>query len=169
LTESIPKRPKVTGTPDQAFLFAKDFTKAVVKLVQTKIIYAFSTVTPGPWFDNSAVPRQPPDPLQPHGNPHNYHWQHFQQSRRIFSSQDPTQIYQPFSLLHHYQGLLTDTTNQKSFADAIVAALVPNIFVIYYGQKSFMEISLTMKLKQSCFTWDWDMTSGKDCGRNPIR
>ena len=46
-TELIPKCPKVTGTPDQIFLFVKDFTKAVVKLVQTKTISAFGTVTPG--------------------------------------------------------------------------------------------------------------------------
>ena len=46
-TKSIPKRPEVTGTPEQAFYFIGDFTNAVVKLVQTKTISALATVTPG--------------------------------------------------------------------------------------------------------------------------
>ena len=46
-TESIPRLPEVTGTPEQAFSFVKNFTNAVVKLVQTKTISALATVTPG--------------------------------------------------------------------------------------------------------------------------
>ena len=46
-TESIPKCPEVTDTPEQAFSFGRDFTNTVVKLVQTKTISALATVTPG--------------------------------------------------------------------------------------------------------------------------
>ncbi len=31
--------------------------------------------------------------------------------------------------------LLTDTTDLKSFKEPVIATLVPNFFVIYYGQK----------------------------------
>jgi hypothetical protein len=46
-TESLPKCPEVTGTPNQVFSFAKDFGTMVLKLIQTKTIAALSTVTPG--------------------------------------------------------------------------------------------------------------------------
>jgi hypothetical protein len=45
--ESIPKRPEVTGTPEQAFSFVGDFTNTLVKLIQTKTISALGTVKPG--------------------------------------------------------------------------------------------------------------------------
>jgi hypothetical protein len=46
-TESLPKRPEVTGTPDQVFFFAEDIGTMVLKLIQTKTIAALGTVTPG--------------------------------------------------------------------------------------------------------------------------
>jgi hypothetical protein len=44
-TKLLPKRPEVTGTPNQVF-FAKDFGTMVLKLIQTKTIAALGTVTP---------------------------------------------------------------------------------------------------------------------------
>ena len=46
-TKLLPKRPEVTGTPDQVFFFAKDFGTMVLKLIQTKAITALGMVTPG--------------------------------------------------------------------------------------------------------------------------
>jgi hypothetical protein len=46
-TESIPRHPDVTGTPEQAFLFFGDFTNAVGKFIQTKTMSALGTVTSG--------------------------------------------------------------------------------------------------------------------------
>jgi hypothetical protein len=46
-TKLLPKHPKVTGAPSQAFFFAEDFLKAVQELIQTKTIAALGTVTPG--------------------------------------------------------------------------------------------------------------------------
>jgi hypothetical protein len=46
-TESLPKCPEVTGTPNQVFFFAKDFGTMVLKLIQTNTIAALGTVTPG--------------------------------------------------------------------------------------------------------------------------
>jgi hypothetical protein len=37
-TELLPKRPEVTGTPNQVFSFAEDFGTMVLKLIQTKTI-----------------------------------------------------------------------------------------------------------------------------------
>ena len=45
-TQSIPKRPKVTGTPEQALLFTGDFSNTVVMLIQTKTISTLGTVSP---------------------------------------------------------------------------------------------------------------------------
>ena len=45
--ELLPKRPEVTGTPDQVFSFAKDFGTMVLKLIQAKTIAALSMATPG--------------------------------------------------------------------------------------------------------------------------
>jgi hypothetical protein len=46
-TESLLKRPEVTGTPNQVFFFAKECGTMVIKLIQTKTITALGTVTPG--------------------------------------------------------------------------------------------------------------------------
>jgi hypothetical protein len=46
-TVSLPKHPKFTGAPSQAFSFAEDFGKAIQKLIQTKTIAALGTVTSG--------------------------------------------------------------------------------------------------------------------------
>jgi hypothetical protein len=40
--------------------------------------------------------------------------------------------------------LLDDTTDLKSFEEPIIATLVPNFFVIYYGRSSCMAISPLM-------------------------
>jgi hypothetical protein len=46
-TKSLPKRPEVTGTPDQVLSFAEDFGTMVFKLIQPKTIAALGMVTPG--------------------------------------------------------------------------------------------------------------------------
>jgi hypothetical protein len=46
-TKSLPMHPEVTGAPNQAFSFAKDFGKADPKLIQTKAITALGMFTQG--------------------------------------------------------------------------------------------------------------------------
>jgi hypothetical protein len=60
-TKSLPKHPEVTGAPNQAFYFAEDFGKVVLKLIQSKTIATPGTVTAG-----STTLQYPFDPMIHH-------------------------------------------------------------------------------------------------------
>jgi hypothetical protein len=146
-TESLPKHPEVTGTPNKVFSFAKDFGTMVLKLIQTKTIAALCTVT-----TQSTTLRYLFNPLT-HHRPDcksNHHHRKFSNKQgefslvkvdtasfRLFPYIGPERTFD--TLLPHgdvlTEELLNDTTDLKSFDEPIVATLVPNFFVIYYGQK----------------------------------
>jgi hypothetical protein len=159
LTESLPKHPEVTGTPDQLFSFAKDFGTMVLKLIQTKTISALGTVTPG-----STTLQYLINPMIHHdltgntttiiGNSSNKQGEFSLvkvviASFRLFSYLGPKRTFD--TLLPHgdklTEELLNDTTDLKSFEEPIVATLVPNFFVIYYGQMVLHGNITTDKLK----------------------
>jgi hypothetical protein len=146
-TESLPKRPEVTGTPGQVFSFAKDFRTMVLKLIQTKTIKALGTVTPG-----STTLQHLFDPMIHHDlteNPTTIIGNFFNKQGEfslvkvdiasfcLFSYVGPKRTFN--TLLPHgdelTEELLNNTTDLKSFDEPIIATLVSDIFAIYYGQK----------------------------------
>ena len=178
-TGSIPKRPEVTGTPEQAFSFVGDFTNTVVKLVQTKTISALATVTPGLTTLQYLVNPQihcnlTGTPTTIIGNAFNKKGEFCLaeidlESIRLFPYINAKNDFD--SLLVHRndipQELLGETNNLKSFSDPLMATLVPYFVAIYYGQKSPMETLLTTKSKQNCFIWGLVMTSGDESWKKP--
>jgi hypothetical protein len=137
-TELLPKRPKVTGAPNQVFSFAKDFGTMVLKLIQTKTIVALSTVTPG-----STTLQYIFDPMIHHdltgklttiiGNSSNKQGEFSLvkidiASFLLFSYVVPERTFD--TLLSHSdkltEELLSDTTDLKSFNEPIVATIIPN-------------------------------------------
>jgi hypothetical protein len=146
-TKLLPKGPEVLGTPDQVFAFAKDFGSMVLKLIQTKTIEALGMVTPG-----STTLQYLFDPMIHHDLTGNLTTIIRNSSNKqgefslmkvniasfcLFPYLGPKRTFD--TLLPHgderTEELLDDTTDLKSFEEPIVVTLVPNIFVIYYGQK----------------------------------
>jgi hypothetical protein len=139
-TKLLPKRPEVTGTPDQVFFFAKDFGTMVLKLIQTKTIAALGTVTPG-----STTLQYLFDPMIHHdltgvlttiiGNPSNKQGE-FSLVKVdiayfcIFPYLEPERTFN--TLLPHgdklTDKLINDTTDLKSFEEPILATLVQKPF-----------------------------------------
>jgi hypothetical protein len=142
-TESLPKRPEVTGTPNQVFSFANDF----LKLIQTKTITALGTVTP--WsttlqylFDPMIHYDLTGNPTTIIGNSSNKQGEFSLvkvdiASFRLFPYLGPKHTFN--TILPHgdelTEDILDDTTDLKSFKEPIVATLIPNFFIICYGQK----------------------------------
>jgi hypothetical protein len=156
--ESLPKCPEVKGTPDQVF-FSKDFGTMVLKLIQTKTITAFGTVTPGSttlqYLFNPMIHHDlTRNPITIIDNSSNKQ-EKFSlvkvdiASFHLFPYPGPEHTFD--TLLPHgdklTEELLNDTTNLKLFVESIVATLVPNFFVIYYGQKVLHGDITTNKLK----------------------
>jgi hypothetical protein len=146
-TELLPKRPEVMGTPNQVFFFAKDFGTMVLKLIHTKTITALGTVTPGSttlqYLFNLMIHHYlTGNPTTIISNSSNRQ-EEFSlvkvniASFRLFPYLGPEHTFD--TLLPHSEELteelLDDTTHLKSFEEPIVATLVPNFFIIYYGQK----------------------------------
>ena len=158
-TELHPKHPEVTETPDQVFLFAKDFGTMVLKLIQTKTIAALGTVTPGSttlqYLFNPMIHHDltgNPTPII--GNSSNKQGEFSLMkiditSFCLFPYLGPKHTFD--TLLPHgdklTEELLNDATDLKSFKEPIVTTLVPNFFVIYYGQKVLHGNITTNKLK----------------------
>ena len=146
-TESIPRLPEVTGTPEQAFSFVKNFTNAVVKLVQTKTISALATVTPGlttlQYLINPQIHYSlTGTPTTTIGNASNKKGEFCLakidlESILIFPHIAAKNDFD--SLLVHGddvpQELLGEMNDLKSFSDPFVATLIPIFVAIYYGQK----------------------------------
>jgi hypothetical protein len=145
--ELLPKRPEVTGTPDQEFSFAEDFGSMVLKLIQTKTIAALGMVTPG-----STTLQYLFDPMIHHdltGNPTTIidNSSNKQGEFSLMKVNIASFRLVPYlgrertfhTLLPHgdelTEELFNDTTDLKLFEEPIVATLVPNFYVIYYGQK----------------------------------
>jgi hypothetical protein len=148
-TESLTKHPEVTGTPNQVFSFAEDFGTGtmVLKLIHTKTIAALGTVTPGSttlqYLFNLMIHHDlTGNPTTIIGNSSNKQGE-FSLVKvniayfRLFPYLGPKRTFD--TLLPHgdelTEELLNDTTDLKSFKEPIVATLIPNFFVIYYGQK----------------------------------
>jgi hypothetical protein len=144
-TKSLPKRPEVTGTSDQVFSFAKDFGAMVLKLIQTKTIADLGMVTPGSttlqYLFNPMIHHDlTGNPTTIIGNSNNKQGECSLvkvdiASFHLFPYIGPEHTFE--TLLPHGdelpEELLNDTTDLKSFEEPIVATLVPNFFVIYYG------------------------------------
>jgi hypothetical protein len=127
--------------------FAKDFGTMVLKLIQTKTIAALGMVTPGSTtlqylFDlmiHHDLTRNPTTIIRNSSNKQG----EFSlvkvdiASFRLFFFLGPECTFD--TLLPHgdelTEELLTDTTDLKAFNEPNVTTLVPNFFVIYYGQK----------------------------------
>jgi hypothetical protein len=146
-TKLLPKHPEVTGTLNQVFSFAEDFGTTVLKLSQTKTITALGTVTPG-----STMFQYLFNPMIHHDlaeNPTTIIGSSSNKqgglslvkvdiaSIRLFPYVGPEHTFN--TLLPHgdklTEEILNDTTDLKSFDEPIIATLIPNFFVIYYGQK----------------------------------
>ncbi len=149
----------VTRAPNQAFSFAEDFGKAVQMLIQTKTIAALGVVTPGSTtlqdlFDLMICHNLSGAPTTIIGNSSNKKGQFSLVKIKITSFQlfpyiAPNKDFDP--LLAHGQDLteelLKETNNLKTFKEAVVATLLPNFFVIYYGQKAPHSYITTDKVK----------------------
>jgi hypothetical protein len=146
-------------TPDQVIFFVKDFGTMVLKLIQTKTIAALGTVTPG-----STTLQYLFDPMIHHdltGNPTTIIGNSSikQGAFSLVKVDIASFCLYPYigpehtfdTLLPHSdeltEELLNDTTNLKSFDEPIIATLVPNFFVLYYGQKVLHSNITTDKLK----------------------
>jgi hypothetical protein len=146
-TELLPKCPEVTGTPNQVISFAKDFGTMVLKLIQAKTIAALSMATPG-----STTLQYLFNPMIHHdltgnlttiiGNSSNKQGEFSLVkvdivSFCLFPYLGPDRTFN--TRLPHgdklTEELLNDTIDLKLFKEPIVATLVPNFFVIFYGQK----------------------------------
>ena len=153
-------------------MFAKDFTKVIVKLVQTKTISAFGTVISGLTTLQILIEHQIHYNLM--GTPTTIIGNTSNKQRAFCLAKIELKYIGLFPyiitkndihpLLVHKddipQELLTDTTDLKSFMDPIVVALVPNLFIIYYGKPPPMEISLTnnkVKAKMLCLGSRYDL------------
>ena len=146
-TKSIPKRPEVTGTPEQAFCFVGDFTNTVVKLVQTKTISAYATVTSGLTTLQYLI--NPQIHFNLTGTPTTIIRNASNKKREFCLAKIDLESICLFlyitakndfdSLLVHGddipQELPGETNNLKSFSNPLVATLIPNFVAIYYGQK----------------------------------
>ncbi len=159
LTKFPPKGPEVTGTPNQVFSFAKDFGTMVLKLIQTKSTASLGVVTPG-----STTLQYLFDPMFHHGltdNPITIigNFSNKQGEFSLVKINIASFCLFPYivpkrtlnTLLSHgdklTEKLLNDTTDLKSFNEPIIATLIPNFFVIYYGQKVPHGDITTNKLK----------------------
>jgi hypothetical protein len=143
-TESLPKRPKVTGAPSQAFTFAEDFWKSSPKAGLD--INHHCSWHGYPRLHHLAVPFWSNDSPQPFWSTDNHHRQLFQQKGRIQLHQNWDSLLPTFSyitpkkdfvpLLAHGQDLmeelLGETNNLKTFEGPVVATLLCSFFVIYY-------------------------------------
>jgi hypothetical protein len=158
-TKLLPKQPEVTGTLNQVFSFAKDFGTMVLKLIQTKTIAALGTVTPGSTtlqylFDPMIYPNLTGNLTTGNGYFSNKQGEFSLvkidiASFHLFPYIAPEHTFD--TLLSHgdelTEELLSDTTDLKSFNEPIIAILIPNFFVIYYGQKVPHDNITTNKLK----------------------
>jgi hypothetical protein len=158
-TKLLPKHPDVTRAPNQTFSFAEDFGKAVRKLIQTKAITALGMVTPGSTtlqylfdqmihHDLSRVPTTIIcDPSNKKGkfNLIKIEIAFF----HLFPYIAPKRSFDP--LLAHSQDLteelLGETNGLKILEEPFIATLLPNFFVIYYGQKVPHGDTTTNKVK----------------------
>jgi hypothetical protein len=146
-TKSLPKRPEVTGAPNLAFSFAKDFGKAALKHIQTKTIATLGMITPGSntlqyLFDPMIYHNLSGAPTKIIRNSSNKKGEFSLIKIKIASFQlfpylAPKKGTDPL-LVHDKElteELLVETTNVKLFDEPNATTFLPNFFIIYYGQK----------------------------------
>ncbi len=176
---SFPKRPDITGAPNQVFQF-NNFLERLIGGIKANTISAIGTINPGSLCTQYLYAPQIHfnmvwEPIAFIGNSSN------KIGKFSLIKIDVTYIILfPYIKdkatmdvsLNHGDDLpkeLLSKTNWNDFKEPIIGTLIPDFFITYFGQDLPMATSVTMKSRQNLFVWALDMNYGPTLPTMPSR